>query len=51
MTRTDLFIKVELWHEDDERLDRVVAEICRQVGKVYCVRSVEMSSAVSRESD
>lgn len=51
MARTDLYFKVEIEHDGDERVDRVVAEIERQVRKVYVVRSVEFSNAVKRTED
>lgn len=46
MQRTHLHIKVELDHGDDEQPDKLAAEICRQVLKVYGVRSAEVSSMV-----
>lgn len=46
MPRTDLFIKVEIEHEEGEPPERLAAEICRRVLKVYGVRSAELSSAV-----
>ena len=48
MARTDLYFKVELDHNEEERLERVVAEIDRWIRKVYGVRSVEFTNAVSR---
>ena len=48
MARTDLYFKVELDHNEEERLERVVAEIDRRIRKVYGVRSVEFTNAVSR---
>ncbi len=51
MAKTDLYFKVEIEHEEEERLDRVVAEIERQIRKVYIVRSVEFSNAVPRTDE
>jgi hypothetical protein len=51
MAWTDLYFKVELEHEEEERLERVIGEICRQVRKVYGVRSVEYSHSVSRTEE
>ncbi len=51
MPRTDLFIKVEIEHEEGEPLDRLVVELCRRVLKVYGVRSAELSSAVPRAEE
>jgi hypothetical protein len=49
MERVDLYIKVEVEIEDDEKPERVAAEICRQLEKMYLVRSAELSNAVPRE--
>lgn len=49
MQRVDLYIKVEVVLEEEERLERVAAEICRQVEKLYVVRSAELSSSLVRE--
>lgn len=44
MAVTNLFIKVEIEHDDEEAPERLGAEICRQVMKVYGVRSAEVSN-------
>jgi hypothetical protein len=49
MQRVNLYIKVEIELEDDEKPERVAAELCRQLEKLYPVRSAELSSVVSRE--
>ena len=49
MQHVDLYIKVEIEIGDDEKLDKVAREICRQVEKIYVVRKAELSSAVPRE--
>jgi hypothetical protein len=49
MQRIDLYIKVELELEDDEKPDRVAREICRQIEKLYFVRSAEPSNTVVRD--
>ena len=51
MARTDLYFKVELDHEKDERLERVAAEIGRQIRRVYGVRSVEFTNSVARPEE
>jgi hypothetical protein len=51
MPRTDLFIKVEIEHEESETAERLAAEICRRVLKVYGVCSAELSSAVRRAEE
>jgi hypothetical protein len=48
MVRTDLFFKVEVEHDEDENPDKLGEEIARQLRKLYIVRSVELSSAVTR---
>ena len=49
MQRIDLYIKVEVELEDDEKPERVANEICRQLQKIYYVRSAELSNTVARE--
>jgi hypothetical protein len=49
MQHVDLYIKVEIEIGDDEKLDKVAREICRQVEKIYVVRKAELSSAVPKE--
>jgi hypothetical protein len=51
MPSTDLFIKVEIEHEESEPPERLAAEICRRILKVYGVRSAELSSAVTRQKE
>jgi hypothetical protein len=49
MQRVDLFIKVEVVIEEEENIERVAGEICRQVEKIYVVRSAELSSSLVRD--
>jgi len=49
MQRVDLYIKVEVELEEDEKPERVAAEICRQIQKFYVVRSAELSSTMTRD--
>ena len=49
MQRVDIYIKVVVDLEEDETPERVAREICRQVEKIYVVRSAELSNAVKRE--
>ena len=49
MQRVDLYIKVEVELEEDEKPERVAAEICRQIEKLYMVRSAELSSMINRD--
>lgn len=47
MVRTDLYLKVQLDHGDDERPQKLADEIARQLLKVYAVRNVEVQNVVS----
>jgi hypothetical protein len=49
MKRVDLYIKVTVEVEDEEKPERIAGEICRQMEKLYAVRSAELSNIVSRE--
>ena len=49
MQRVDLYIKVTVDLDEEEKPERVAAEICRQIEKVYVVRSAELSNTVVRE--
>jgi hypothetical protein len=46
---THLFIKVEIEHEGEEKPQKLGTEICRQVLKVYGVRSAEVSHFTTEE--
>lgn len=47
MARTDLHIKVELVHGEDESPEKLGNEICRQLLKIYGVRQAEVSNIIS----
>ncbi|HEY2843581.1 MAG TPA: hypothetical protein VGJ09_08030 [Bryobacteraceae bacterium] len=49
MARTDVYLKVEVDLEDKESPERVAAEICRIIRRVYGVRKAEVSSIVERD--
>ena len=49
MKRVDLYLKVELELDEEEKPERVAGEICRQLEKIYVVRRAEVSNAVTRE--
>jgi len=49
MTRTDVFLKVELDHDDRERPERLAQEICRMIRRVYGVRNVEVQNILEKE--
>src|SRR5579871_1328414 len=45
MNRTNLFFKVEIEHDEEERIERLANEICRRLAKVYGVRQVGQDQA------
>lgn len=47
--RTDLYLKVELDLDQKESAEKVAAEICRIIRRVYGVRKAEASSMVERD--
>lgn len=49
MTRTNLFIKVEIEHDESDPPEKLGGEICRHILKVYGVRSAELSSFTKGE--
>jgi len=49
MQRLDLYIKVEVELDEDEKPDKVADEICRVIQKIYVVRSAELSNLVEKE--
>jgi hypothetical protein len=49
MPRTAVYIKVEIDVDEKEKPDRLASEICRQIRKVYGVRSAEVSSIVEKD--
>ncbi len=51
MARTDLFIKVEIEHDAGESPERLAAEICRNVLKVYGVLQAELSNFVTHAEE
>jgi hypothetical protein len=50
MRRTDLYLKVELTLDDKEQPEKLAAEICRMIRKVYGVRSAEVSSMIEKDA-
>jgi hypothetical protein len=49
MPLTNLFLKVEIEHDEHEPPERIGEEICRYVLKFYSVRSAEISSFTRSE--
>jgi hypothetical protein len=50
MPRIDLYLKVELDIDEREKPERLAAEICRAIRKIYGVRNAEVSNTVEREN-
>jgi hypothetical protein len=50
MRRSDIYVKVELVTDDKENPERLAAEICRVIRKVYGVRNAEVSSIIDKDS-
>ena len=50
MPRTDIHIKVVIDHDSEERVEKLAAEICRQIEKVYGVRRAELTSHITHET-
>jgi hypothetical protein len=49
MARIDLYLKIKLDLPDTERPEKLAAEICRQVKKIYGVRAAEVQNMVPEE--
>jgi hypothetical protein len=49
VARTDVYLKVELDLDPKEKPERVAAEICRTIRRIYGVRKAEVSSMVERD--
>ena len=47
MVRTDLYLKVQLDHGNEENAQKLAAEIARQLLKIYSVRNVEVQNIIS----
>jgi hypothetical protein len=51
MSVTNLYFKVELEHDADEKPERVAGEIRRQLLRFYGVREVEVSNIATIEEN
>ena len=49
MSRSNLFLKVEMEHDEEEKPERLGDELCRQLLKFYGVRKAELSSFAKLE--
>ena len=47
--RFDLYVKIELDLPESEQPDKLAAEICRQLQKIYGVRNAEVQNTVRVE--
>jgi len=46
---TNLFLKVEIEHDEQENPAKLAADICRQIMKIYGVRSAELTNFTRAE--
>jgi len=49
MKRTNLFLKVEVEHDKDEKPERLGEELCRTLRKLYGVRDAELTNFTRAE--
>ncbi len=47
MVRTDVYLKVQLDHGSEENVQKLAAEISRQLLKIYSVRNVEVQNIIT----
>ncbi len=47
MTRTVLYLKIELDALETEEPSKIAAQICRQVSKIYGVRTAEIQNMLT----
>ena len=50
MARADVYLKIELDLDELEKPERIAAEMCRMLKKIYGVRQAEVSNIVEQES-
>ena len=50
MRRIDLYLKMELDLDENEMPERLAAEICRVIRRVYGVRNAEVSSIIEKDA-
>jgi hypothetical protein len=49
MKRTNLFLKVEVEHDKEEKPERLGEELCRMLRKLYGVRDAELTNFTRAE--
>jgi hypothetical protein len=50
MSRTNLFLKVEVEHDATEKAEKIGDELCRQLLRQYGVRAAELSNFTTVEA-
>jgi hypothetical protein len=50
MARTDVYLKVEIDLDEKEKPDRIAAEICRMIRRIYGVRNADVTNMVERDN-
>jgi hypothetical protein len=50
MARTDVYLKVEIDLDEKEKPERIAAEICRMIRRVYGVRNADVTNMVERDA-
>ncbi len=49
--QSDLYIKIEVEHDETERAEALADEICRRLLKLHGVRNAELSSYVTHTEE
>lgn len=49
MPRLDVYVKVEIDLQEGEKPQKLAAEICRMIRKVYGVRTAEVTNTIASE--
>jgi hypothetical protein len=51
MPRSDLFLKIQIEHDERDSPERLASEICRAVKKMYGVRLAELTNYVTHAEE
>ncbi|MBX9601012.1 MAG: hypothetical protein K2X35_08410 [Bryobacteraceae bacterium] len=49
MSRSDIYLKVEVEFDSGEPADKLAQEVCRALLKLYGVRAAEVQNIIARE--
>ena len=49
MQRVDVYIRVEVELDEDDKIEKIASEIVRQVKRLNVVRNAEFSNAITRD--